>query len=60
MNKYAVVVNGVVTNVALWDGQTDWAPDGEVILLADGISAGPKWTYSNGIFTEPVDPEEQE
>lgn len=54
MNKYAIVINGTVVNVALWDGETDWQPDGEFIQLDDDSRVGPGWAYVEGTFVEPV------
>ena len=36
MNRYAHVENGVVTNVSIWDGETNYnPPDGVTMVLAD-------------------------
>ena len=36
MNRYAHVENGVVTNVSMWDGKTNYNPtDGVTMVLAD-------------------------
>jgi len=57
MNNYAVVVDGIVVNVAVWDGVSAWNPDGDIILVGDGQTAGPGWAYANGQFSAP--PEEE-
>ncbi|HAT3955397.1 TPA: hypothetical protein I9Y43_004038 [Kluyvera ascorbata] len=55
MSNYAVVENGIVINVVVWDGQSEWNPDvGEAIPATDGVGIG--WTYSNGVFEAPYDP----
>jgi hypothetical protein len=47
-NRYAIIENGVVSNVVVADAeyaaQQGWAecPD-----------AGPKWLYADGVFTKP-------
>lgn len=57
MNKlYAVVENGVVINVALWDGVTEWGPGVGDVIETDG-TVGPGWLYSDGVFTPPAQPE---
>ena len=52
MMNYAVIENGVVTNIAVWDGETEWAQDGvEIVPADDGIQIG--WLYNIGVFTPP-------
>lgn len=39
--RYAIIEDGVVTNVILWDGQTDWAPpEGAVVVQSDALQIG--------------------
>ena len=49
MDRYAIIKNGVVDNVVVADAkfaaQQGWVACPE---------AGPGWTYSNGVFTEPA------
>ena len=44
--KYAIIENGVVVNVAVADEPLDenWV---------ETVTAGPQWTYSNGVFSAP-------
>jgi hypothetical protein len=48
-NRYAIIKNGIVVNVALADAE---------IASANGWiacpDAGPGWTYADGVFTAPV------
>ena len=48
-NRYAIIENGLVTNVVTADAefasQNGWI---------DCPVAGPGWTYANGVFTAPV------
>jgi len=48
-NRYAIIKNGIVSNVVVADAE---------IASANGWvecpDAGPFWTYANGVFTEPV------
>lgn len=48
--KYAIIENGVVTNIAMADGPL--APN-----WVQSDTAGIGWTYDNGVFTAPVVPE---
>lgn len=59
MSRYAIVENGVVTNVILWDGIAPYSPlSGEVVgPIADDVAIG--WTYSNGTFAAPITPTEE-
>lgn len=48
-NRFAIIENGIVSNVVIADAE---------IASANGWVecpvAGPQWTYANGVFTEPV------
>ncbi|ELB3423390.1 hypothetical protein RHK76_002419 [Escherichia coli] len=61
MNKnkiYAVVNNGVVVNIAVWDGESEWKPtDGVAVLAEDGVGMG--WSYDGKKFIKPADTETQ-
>jgi len=48
-NRYAIIEDGVVTNVALADAEYA-AQQGWI----DCPDAGPYWTYADGVFTAPV------
>lgn len=49
---YAVVEDGIVTNIVLWDGKEKWADSGRAILTDSDTGIG--WRYENGVFTAPV------
>lgn len=53
--RYAIVVNGIVTNVVIWDGVTQWAHEGEAVAIAD-MPIGIGWNYDGSVFTEPDEP----
>lgn len=56
MNTYAIVSNGVVTNIILWDGNTkNWQPPtgSQAIQVSAESVMGIGSTYSNGIFSAP-------
>jgi hypothetical protein len=56
INTYAIVANGVVTNVVLWDGVSEWTPPtGSTanLLPADSqVSVG--YTFDGTTFTAPI------
>ena len=52
---YAIVINGIVDNVAVWDGVTEWRPEGEVVLIAEGVAAGIGWGYDGENFIPPAE-----
>jgi hypothetical protein len=49
--RYALIVSGVVVNIAIWNGVSDWEPaDMLVIACPDEVTIG--WTY-DGEFSAP-------
>lgn len=59
MKNYALIENGMVANVILWDGDTDsWQPPEGVTaqLIADGAVAGIGYTYDGAVFAPPAVP----
>ena len=55
-NVYAIVVSGVVTNIIVWDGLSEWAPEEGDVFETDG-SVGIGWLYQDGVFTNPDIPQ---
>ena len=55
MKEWAVVENGIVVNVVLWDGISEWhaGEDQEVIEVVGDSQAGIGWIYSGGVFVPP-------
>jgi hypothetical protein len=53
---YALVENGSVANVVLWDGAPGWLPpDGSTaVKLDDGSSVSIGWTYDGASFAAPT------
>lgn len=54
--RYAIIKDGVVDNVIVWDEETSYHTDGELVSL-DGITAGVGWTYDGSTFIQPPEPE---
>lgn len=57
IKTYALIKNGVVENVALWDGEADWSvPDEyQIAECVNGAAIG--WTYVDGEFSPPPEVE---
>lgn len=54
-DSYAVIENGTVINIVLWDGETEWGPDtGEAVKTDGTVSIG--WNYKDGVFSAPPVP----
>ena len=58
MSRYVIVHDDVVTNVVLWDGETSYEPDGELVALADDEPVGPGWSRVDGRWVAPPAPED--
>lgn len=50
--KYAIIKNGKVTAVAVWDGVTPWNAEGEKVTLSENLPVGPEWDYIDGEFVD--------
>lgn len=48
--KYAIIINGIVQNVIIWDGVTEWHPPPEsfLILLNENEICAPCFTFVSG------------
>jgi hypothetical protein len=60
MNTYAVIdTTTTVINIVIWDGQPPWEPgDGQIaVVIPENSSAGIGWTYVDGGFIAPPEPE---
>lgn len=65
VSRFAVVRDGQVVNVTMWDGKSDWTPDDgcTVHKLPDDSPVSPGWTRSaNGRYKAPeqTEPEPQQ
>jgi hypothetical protein len=58
INTYAIVENGAVINVVLWDGQSGWEPPTESTanLLPTGSQVGVGYTFDGTNYTAPTNP----
>lgn len=55
--QYAIIDGtGLVVNAIEWDGVTSWTPPAGHIAIPL-IEGGIGWTYANGTFTPPPEPE---
>ena len=51
--RYAVVKDGQVINVILWDGETEYTPDEDCEIVLAPIEVAIGWSYSAGDWSEP-------
>ena len=52
---YAIVNNGIVENVVVWDGETPYTPpEGSIIVQSDVAGIGWSYNYETGEFTPPA------
>jgi hypothetical protein len=49
--RYALVVNGVVTNIIIWDGEGSVNTDGDIVAADDDAVIG--GIYKDGVFIRP-------
>jgi len=56
INRYTIVTNGVVENVVLWDGVSDWAPPAgsTANLLPDASPVAIGYTLDGTNYAEPA------
>lgn len=55
MNRFALIANGLVENVVLWDRALDeWQPGPEYFAVRCSDAVAPGWTYEEGVFISPV------
>ncbi|MEI9579428.1 tail fiber assembly protein [Enterobacter asburiae] len=59
MKEFAVIKDGLVVNIILWDGKDNAFAkdiDGELIAIPEGIQVGIGWSYDAEKFTSPPEP----
>ena len=54
-NAFAVVdSDGIIVNMVVWDGESEWAPPAGTIAIDAGESGcAIGWTYKDGVFSAP-------
>lgn len=56
MKRVALILNGRVENVALWDGESVWSWGSYIAVdVTDLPIVSPGWLYDGIIFSEPAD-----
>ena len=53
--KYAIVKDSLVTNIVEWDGESEYAVDGELIQADENAWIGGE--YNGSFVARPVEPE---
>lgn len=57
MKRIAMIVNGLVANIAVWDGESIWEPEGFALIdITDNpLPISPDWLYDavTQIFSRP-------
>jgi hypothetical protein len=43
--NYAMIQDGVVCNVAVWDGVSPWHPDFDVVQIPEDVPVSIGWGY---------------
>ncbi|MCW2454606.1 UNVERIFIED_ORG: hypothetical protein M2414_002345 [Rahnella aquatilis] len=56
MKNFAIVEAGVVTNVILWNGESEWSPEeGQTVIeVKAGVEAGIGYSIVDGEFVAPA------
>lgn len=53
LTNYAIIENGIVTNIVIWDGGSEWTPPTDAIAVpippSAFVSIG--YAYSEGAFS---------
>lgn len=58
MNYLVINSENIVVNTIVWDGETSWTPpEGHIVVPSNGF-ANTGWSYVNGEFISPEQPEE--
>lgn len=55
---YAVVVDGLVVNVVLWDGESEFDAPGQLVQIPDDTPAGVGWSFDGSTWTSPPQPDD--
>ncbi|EHG6164148.1 hypothetical protein ACNDTH_000348 [Escherichia coli] len=52
MSNYALIKDGIVVNIVIWNGESDLFREYTTINV-DNIDVGIGWSYAEGQFTAP-------
>jgi hypothetical protein len=52
LKNYAHIVDGKVVNVSMWNSESDWTPDEEIVEIPEGSHAGIGWDYDGTKFID--------
>ena len=59
--RYAMIKDGIVQNICIWDGDTTkWQPPEEMTVIPAPDYVGVGWGYDGATWAEPVHPEAEE
>lgn len=53
MKNMAHIVDGVVVNISVWDGESEWFTPQEVVEIPEGESVAIGWSCVNEKFVNP-------
>lgn len=53
--RYALIDNGVVSNLILWDGETIVDFGSATPVICEDFEVGVGWVFNNGKFSAPVE-----
>jgi hypothetical protein len=56
MSRYAIVKNGVVENVVVWDGGAGWSPPKDRVAERVGDDVGPGYRWDGEAWVAPAPP----
>lgn len=52
--EHAIIRNGIVENVILWDGEANWSPPPGSVAVQCPAHVGIGWTYDGSEFAPPA------
>jgi len=51
---YALVINGVVSNLISWDGVSEFNAEGELVEVTNDLWVEIGYLYTGGLFSKPT------